>query len=83
MRVHYTIHLIYLEVTITTEAEVSRNVAGPIKEFPTAPDGFTLNVEWHSFYKKRYCKKGKKYVPVVVTEDPMKKCGCEGKCKFS
>ena len=40
-----------------------------------------MTSEWHSFYNKLYNKKGKEYIPVIVTTDPVKKCGCEGsKC---
>jgi hypothetical protein len=71
---------LYVVVTSPKEVEENIKVATALKDFPTAPDGFKLNEEWYSFYKNKYLKKGKIYVPVVVTEDPIKKCGCEGKC---
>jgi hypothetical protein len=66
--------------TIET-ATSAPTIARPNLNFPTALNGFKLTSEWHSFYNKLYNKKGKKYIPVIVTTDPTKKCGCEGsKC---
>jgi len=62
--------------------------------FPVMDSGFTLPKEWHNFYRKKYCRKTAIYTAVVLTEDAIKKCGCEnvrcttnsskytGKCGF-
>jgi hypothetical protein len=63
-------------------------------QFPALDSGFTLPKEWHNFYRKKYCQKTAIYTAVVLTEDAIKKCGCEnvrcttnsnkytGKCGF-